>query len=161
VHFPTRGMLRSNLGTSDEAVGLGERVRNALTSKLGPAVVLAWLGAWAILSGRDASLAQAPPPPNDDFPGETITSLPFYDAKDSTYATVGSGDVSGLFHTVWYTFTAPEAMTLAVDTWESAPAKVALFTAETLQTPGGSTRGAVDECPQGIHSRTFTMPAGE
>jgi hypothetical protein len=105
----------------------------------------------------------APPPLNDLFPGATITTLPFYDAVDTHFATVDRGEPSILAGTVWYSFTAPERMTVAADTWESNfIAGFALVTADTMDIPGGSDRGTHDLCDGGrVASRVFTIEAGE
>jgi hypothetical protein len=115
-------------------------------------------------AGTAALLIHAsPPPPNDVFPGATITELPFYDVVDTHYATVDPGEPSLLAGTVWYTFTAPEAMTLAADTWDSNfRAGIALVTPDTLHLPGGSDRGTFELCDEGrVASRTFNIAAGE
>jgi hypothetical protein len=69
------------------------------------------------------NLKEGAPPPNDDFPGTTITGLPFVDTVDTTFATDGDTppqmSPSVIGPSVWYNYTPPEARTLVVDTQES------------------------------------------
>src|SRR3990170_218522 len=60
----------------------------------------------------------ADPPPNDDFPGTTIASLPFTDTVDASGAADEPGEPfcsanEGL--AVWYSFTPPADTTLLAD----------------------------------------------
>src|SRR4051794_5442511 len=67
-----------------------------------------------------ASVAQATPPANDDFPGQTLTGLPVSAAGTNVEATKQTGepnhagDVGGA--SVWYTWTAPSSGSVHVNT---------------------------------------------
>jgi hypothetical protein len=75
------------------------------------------------------SIAFAAPPNDDCASPYVVTELPFQHAPDSTTATVDpllppftcywTGSVDDDARTVWYSFTAPRPMTLAVDTFET------------------------------------------
>jgi hypothetical protein len=64
------------------------------------------------------TLSEGTPPENDDFPGTTITSLPFSDTVDTTFAT-SDGQVSVIGPTVWYHYTPDEDVELWADTLDS------------------------------------------
>ena len=62
-------------------------------------------------------------PPNDDFPGTAITSLPFTDTFDTTEATNEPDEPScgvGARVGVWYNFTPSEDVVLLADTYGSS-----------------------------------------
>jgi hypothetical protein len=59
------------------------------------------------------------PPANDDFPGITISQLPFVHAVDTTFATFEVDEFSVIGPTVWYNYTPTEDIELWADTLES------------------------------------------
>jgi hypothetical protein len=76
-------------------------------------------------------IAQAAPPPNDDFAArETIAALPFSDSVDTTEATFETGEPDpgdepyfcgfNVTNTVWYQFTPSSSAVLDADTFGSA-----------------------------------------
>jgi hypothetical protein len=81
------------------------------------------------------SSAFADPPPNDDFPGTTITGLPFADTVDATNATDEPGEPfsPNQGKAVWYSFTPPADTVLVADTAGSEVIySVAVYTGTSL-----------------------------
>ena len=64
------------------------------------------------------TLSEGAPPANDDFPGTTISSLPFTHTVDTTFATY-DGQVSVIGPTVWYNYTPDQDVELWADTLDS------------------------------------------
>ena len=61
------------------------------------------------------SVSEGVPPVNDDFPGTTISSLPFADTVDTTFAT-SDGQVTVIGPEIWYNYTPSEDVELWADT---------------------------------------------
>jgi len=129
-------------------------IRNDL---LKPARALALLVACAAALGAAMALpstAFADPPPNDDFPGTTITTLPFTDTVNTTEATDQADEPfcspnEGL--AVWYSFTPPADTTLLADLLGSDyPVFVSVYTGTTLADLTCITDGVYSPLPDEI-----------
>ena len=99
-------------------------------------------------------------PPNDNFPGTTITGLPFSDTVDTTFATIEPGEAALFGATVWYSYTPSQDMALVADTLGSDfQTGISVETEDDLPYPGGSL-GEFTEC--GLALRVvFEATAGQ
>ena len=81
------------------------------------------------------SVAHADPPPNDDFPGATITNLPFTESLNTTAATFQPDEPycqTGK-NTVWYSYTPPSDSSVLMSTAGSDfPASITVFKGDSL-----------------------------
>ena len=86
------------------------------------------------------SVAQVPPPANDNFPGTPIGSLPFSDAVDTSAGTVQAGEpipscsyTGQPAGTVWYSYTPSSDGWVSANTFGSYPTTAfAVYTGDSL-----------------------------
>jgi PKD repeat protein len=118
--------------------------------------------AWYSPGTLQLSISVIPPPSNDDFANaETIGSLPFSDATDTSAGSTESGEPTPSCHStpggsIWYRYTAPSDGWVSASTFgSSVSAVMAAYTGDSL--------GALSQvaCRAQYGRMTYAVQAGE